>query len=81
MNNLEYKIAIAIKFIKRYKKNIRFIEKRIVIQNEKGYNPWLRTTVQGYGKKDFFMEKQYGAFDADEMKKKLNIVKLKLEKL
>lgn len=81
MTELEYKITIAIKFIKRYKKNIRFIKQRMAIQKEKGYSPWRRTSSSGHVYHEFHAEIQYFDYDLEEMERKLNIVKLKLENL
>ncbi len=81
METLEKRVSIAIKFIKRYKKNIKFINERINIQNKEGYDPYKRTMANGYVRNDFFAERQYTQFDLSEMQRKMKIVKLKLESL
>jgi len=72
MKTLEERVAIAVKFIKLYKKNIRFIKSRIEIQNKEGYNPYYYGSLK---------ERQYNQFDIDLQLTKLNNVKQKLEEL
>jgi hypothetical protein len=61
----EVKIAQAIRFIKKYKRNIRFIKMRLKIQSEPGYNPWKKP----------HKERQYRQSDIDAEMVKLNTVK------
>ena len=66
MTKQENRIKIAIKFIKRYKKNIRFMRGRIKLQDA---NPTVRYS------------RMYYQFDIDLMTNKLNQVKKVLEEL
>lgn len=61
----EKRIAQAIKFIKRYKKNVRFLRMRLKLQKEPGYNPWKKP----------LKERQYKQFDVDVEMAKLERAK------
>lgn len=70
--DLESKVSKAIRFIKLYKKNIRFIKKRIEIQKQPNYDKFRGGDIA---------EHQYYQIHIDVQEEKLNEVKQILEKL
>jgi len=69
------RIDAAIRLIKQWKKNIKFMEGRIAIQNKDNYKDWTQPKVNGYVRRDYVYSKKY--YDVDIELEQIKIDKAK----